>query len=166
MDFKMDFQGMDELLDTVNELKGDASKKIYMSGLKKAGKIIELEAKTRFTPVTKNPQKFLKYFNTSGDDSNMVVYTGTKKKGLGKLLHIFEAGTKERFYGVKGQRGGNLTKKNRVSGSATHKTGRIKAGNFWNSANEAKKEEAQQAVIQSIVTQLRRALKRLKGRVY
>lgn len=151
--------GTKELSDLFNEMREDLQKQTIMKSFRKAAKIINEKLKSNISNTfKKNSEKFVKQVGTKEDknnkDPNLTV--GVKNKSYGRLSHLIENGTKERFYTTSSKN--SLFKKNAKGDK--HYTGKIKGKKFFeNSVNETN-EDVNQTIFDEIKLNFEKLIKK------
>jgi hypothetical protein len=148
-----------ELLEMFDSLVPSLQQNIVKRGLTDAGRIILNQAKSNFNSVKKGKSR-TGYKEITQGFKVAYLKNGVIGVRIGnsyyKSLWI-EAGTKERFY-KKGVKKSQL--KNLKSMDGTHRTGVMVRTNFFRDAVDARKDEAQSKVSESIINQLDKVVKK------
>lgn len=147
----------EELLQLFRELDPKVQAKIINGGMRKAAQIILQATKQSLNSVKKGKSK-TNYKNVNSvfkiaplkSENNIGVKVGITKAGY--KYRWLQWGTNDRSYTIKKK---SLFKKN--SGTI-HTTGKVAATNFFYSAVEASKEQAQKTVSQAIIDSMNKTV--------
>jgi hypothetical protein len=146
-DIQFQVFGVPELDELFNDLRNSQKKSVLISAFRKASKPLVVTTKNnlRARTKTKATSPLSKSIGVKAHRSLPILQIGARKGGRfgGFHAHLLESGTNERFYAHKGT--GNV-----------HKTGRIRATNFF--ADAVAKEE--KGVIDSVQDQIIESFKK------
>lgn len=147
--------GTDELAKLFSEMREDLQKQTVIKAFRKAAKIIGNKLKDELQTSLKKSEKFVKQVGNKEDKKNNspILMVGIKNKSYGKLSHLFENGTVERFY--ISSKNNSLFKKNAKGNK--HNTGKIKGKKFFeNTVNSTESE-----VNENIYNEIKQAFEKL-----